>query len=335
VSRWRPTRRWVAPRVVRASVELVPGRPFLGAPGTQKRERAGGGAWRLLAALTALWPWWTLSVLGTGLGFLVGSVFRIRRGHVEQGMRRAGVSEPPREARAMYRALATSALELLHVAGRGARASDRVHIEALSAERWRAVVAGGRGVVVAASHTGNWDLAACAVAADIELLVVTKRLRARALDAFWQSMRARQGVRLIDADGALTEGRAVLARGGAVAMMIDQVPPRRRQGIVVEFLGCPALVDRAPAVLAAASGAPLVVAASRREPAGGQVLAVLDVLEPPARPSRAWIAYATAMATLRLEAFVRAHPSQWLWLHRRWKSLDPDPARTRLGARCP
>jgi KDO2-lipid IV(A) lauroyltransferase len=191
-------------------------------------------------------------------------------------------------------------------------------------------------VVVAASHTGNWDLAACAIARDVELAVVTKHLSARSLDAFWQATRAAHGVHLIDARGAMARGRDVLARGGVLAMIIDQVPASANHAVRVEFLGRSAFADRAPAALAARSGAPLVIAASRRE-AAGHVLEVLDVLEPPARAGRAWIDDATRASAHALDRFVRAHPSQWLWLHRRWKTPPgaPSAQSSEAGGRVP
>ena len=66
-----------------------------------------------------------------------------------------------------------------------------------------------------------------------------------------------------------------------------------------------------------------MVAAARRDDAGRQVLHVLDVLVPPPRPTRAWVLEATRTATRALDGFVRQHPSQWLWLHRRWKPSAP------------
>ncbi len=236
----------------------------------------------------------------------------------------AGVARPAERARAMYAALGASALELLWLARRGDEAVGRVVVDPASAEALAAARAEGRGVVLAASHTGNWDLAACGMAREGELLVVTKRLSLRSVDAFWQSTRAARGVQLTGARGALGRAREVLGRGGAVAMMIDQVP-EGRHAVPVEFLGRAALADRAPAVLAAASGAPLVVSAARRDGRGGHVLHVLAVLRPPprgaleAQQTRAWVGQATASATRALEGFVLAHPEEWLWLHRRWK----------------
>jgi len=264
-----------------------------------------------------------LRVLGALLGWLAGSVLRIRRRHVEASMRAAGIPRTAVEARAMYASLGVSAMEFLWMALRGRPALDRVRFDAASRVRWEDALGQGRGVVVAASHTGNWDMAACAVARDVELLVVTKHLRVRWLDRFWQSTRARLGVRLSDADGALARSRAVLRRGGVVAMMIDQVPLSPTHASPVSFLGQTAATDRAPAALAAWARVPLVVAAARRDEAGDHVLHVLDVVDVPARPSRAWVLETTRTATLALDAFVRAHPSQWLWLHRRWKPMLP------------
>jgi len=266
-------------------------------------------------------------VLGALLGILAGSVLRIRRAHVEGAMRAAGVAQPARQARGMYASLGASVFEFLWMALRGPRALEHAAIEQESETRWRAALGRGGGVVVAASHTGNWDLAACAIASRGELLVVTKRLSVGWLDRFWQSTRAALGVRLADASGALGPCRDVLRRGGAVAMMIDQVPSSPRHAVPVEFLGRPALADRAPAVLAASTGAPLVVAASRRDARGRHWLHVLEVLLPPPRPSRAWIDEATRRATQQLDLFVRAYPTQWLWMHRRWKPM--------LAAPCP
>ena len=157
---------------------------------------------------------------------------------------------------------------------------------------------------------------------------MTKHLHVGWLDRLWQGTRAALGVRLSDARGALARARATLERAGAVAMMIDQVPDHPRHAVPVAFLGRPALADRGPAALAASAGCPLVVAASRRDARGEHELCVLCVLVPPPRPGRAWVEEATRAATAALERFVRASPSQWLWLHRRWKPMLAAPCST-------
>jgi KDO2-lipid IV(A) lauroyltransferase len=292
---------------------------------------------RLLAALVGLLPWRAVAAFGAAVGWIAGSALRIRRAHVEASMRAAGFEHPGREARAMYRALGISAAELLWLgAPRNASRQRPATIDPASTEAWQRALSQGRGVVIAASHTGNWDLAACTIAREVELLVVTKQLTVRSLDRFWRSTRLARGVKLAGARGTLERSREVLRRQGAVAMVIDQVPDRRRHAIDVVFLGQHALVDRSPAALAAARRAPLIVAASRRDEQGQHVLQVLSLQIPPERPAarRAWVREATIAATRALDAFVRAHPDQWLWLHRRWKRLDPGPRAATLAGPC-
>jgi KDO2-lipid IV(A) lauroyltransferase len=294
-------------------------RGYGGSPGSA----TVGGPWQWLAEVVGALPWSLLPWLGGALGWIAGTALRIRRFHVEDGMRQAGIGAVARQANAMYRSLGTSVFEFLWLAARrGREATEHVSIDAESRVLWDRAVAGGRGVVVAASHTGNWDLAACAMARRLELLVVTKRLSIKTLDDFWQSTRARRGVTLAPPDGAMGRARAILRRAGAVAMMIDQVPACTRHATHVDFLGRAAWTERSAAALAARSGAPLVVAACRRHRGGRHVLYVLRVLWPPERALRAWVDRATAEATLALGDFVRAHPSDWLWLHRRWRTPE-------------
>jgi Kdo2-lipid IVA lauroyltransferase/acyltransferase len=105
------------------------------------------------------------------------------------------------------------------------------------------------------------------------------------------------------------------------------VPDRSAHAIAAPFLGADALVDRAPATLAWRAKATVVVVASARE-AGAHRLDVLGVFVP-SDDRATWIRDVTRAATTALDRFVRAHPSDWLWLHRRW-SL---PRSERLVAR--
>jgi Kdo2-lipid IVA lauroyltransferase/acyltransferase len=282
------------------------------------------GLLRALSWIVARLPDRAATALGRAVGWFAWRVLRYRRAHVEHAMGRAGIADVPAAARAMYRALGVSMVEVLSL-GSSRRATARVRIDPASLALWNAARARGRGVVVAGTHTGNWDLAACAMAQRDEILVVSKHLGVRWLDRFWQAARALRGVRLAYARGAFAAARRVLASGGTVVLMIDQVPIAERHGTLVDFLGCPALTDRSPAALAAVREAPLVVAAARRDGSGEQVLHVLEVLVPPSRAGRSWVEDATRRATRALDRFVRAHPDQWLWLHRRWGA--PRPAR--------
>jgi len=270
-----------------------------------------------LAKLVAFVPLRDLPLLGAPLAWLAGGVLRIRRSQVEAAMRLAGV--PEAAAAGMYRSLATGVMELLWLAGapRGSLA-QWVTIDPASRGRLDEALRPGRGAVIGASHTGNWELTACAMARFTRLSVLVKRVSVGAFDRFMRRVRTGYGVGLLEGRGALSRACRELEVGRAVALLIDQVPEREEHGDRVPFLGAGALVDRAPATLAAALGVPFIVTASLREADGRHALYVLSVKLPPARGRRAWAGQAMREATEELAAFVMAHPDQWLWLHRRW-----------------
>jgi KDO2-lipid IV(A) lauroyltransferase len=285
----------------------------------------------VLAAVVGRLPHAVRDRLGVGVGWFAGSVLRIRRSLVEAAMARAGVREPATIAARMYRDLGRGVFELLWLAGTSpnarATAVSRVTLEEDAVRTLDDAVARGP-VILFASHTGNWELAAAAAAQRLgargkRLAVVAKAMHARGVDAFLARLRERFSIRVVPPRGALTSTRQALAAGDVVVMPIDQVPDRAAHGVPVRFLQQDALADRAPATLAWRARATVLVVAAERGGDGHRVR-VLDMISPPsldaATNARDWIRETTARATSALEAFVERSPEAWLWLHRRWRS---------------
>ncbi len=304
------------------------------APPQRSTRRLGaepGPRWmRALAWLVARLPWAWLAPLGAALGFLAGSVLRIRRRHVEASLRAAGIGQAGAVARGVYASLGAGVFELLWLAGCPPEAlADRFTMAPEAAAALARAAARGRGVVVATAHTGNWDLCACGAArwfaehgAEVpaSLMVVTKRLSWKALDRYWQRLRAERGVVLVEPEGAVVAVREALAAGSAVALLVDQAPERATGVATLPFLGRPAKHDLAPALLALRAKVPILVMAGRREAGGRHRLELLDAIEVgEVGTGRGAAERATARIAGAVERFVRAYPEQWLWLHRRWK----------------
>jgi Kdo2-lipid IVA lauroyltransferase/acyltransferase len=270
-------------------------------------------------------PWSWMRALGAALGVLTGSILRIRRRHVETSLEAAGLS--PELAPRVYRSLGAGVFEILWLAGRPPEALDGCFTMSPEAGAAfdRALARGG--VVVATTHTGNWDLGACGAARwfsratrPARLLVVTKRLSWRALDRYWQRLRADRGVDLCEARGAVAAVQEALRAGQVVALLVDQAPERGSGVLTLPFLGRPARHDCAPALLAARARVPLLVMASARTAEGGHRLELLEEIDAAAlRGGRAAVEAAMGRIAAAVERFVRDHPEQWLWLHRRWK----------------
>ncbi|HEX4512781.1 MAG TPA: hypothetical protein VH054_04570, partial [Polyangiaceae bacterium] len=108
-----------------------------------------------LARATAAVPYGDLGVFGDALGAFVGSLLRVRRAHVESSMVRAEIADAEETARGMYASLGRSFVEVLWMSGGERDLSRLVRIDPRALAELRG------GAVLAASHTGNWEIASC------------------------------------------------------------------------------------------------------------------------------------------------------------------------------
>ncbi len=110
---------------------------------------------------------------------------------------------------------------------------------------------------------------------------------------------------------------SALKRNRLVALLIDQ--DAHDEGAFVPFFGQMASTPRGPAVFHLRTGAPLIFARSHRLSGERYRIKVtrIDTTNFPDPDSL------TAHMTGLLETAIRETPEQWLWLHRRWKTLPP------------
>lgn len=261
--------------------------------------------------------------LGEALGWLWYRMLPVRRSVVRTNLRRA-LALSPTEAepivRAMYLHLGRSFVELLRFGARPlpaglVHAEGRAHLEG--------ALAAGRGVLVLTAHLGNWELLVRAgTLADRPVSVITRRLRAGWAEAAWRALR-RDGPRLLPAGACARDVLAALARNEIVGFVLDQHCAAAR-AVRVPFFDRPAATDPDLVRLAALSGAPIVPVFTWREAEHHVVRVEPPVELPEAENARALRTAGTARCVARVEAAIRAHPEQWLWLHRRWK-VGPEP----------
>lgn len=179
------------------------------------------------------------------------------------------------------------------------------------------VLAPGRGLIILSAHLGSWDLLACAAArAGFDVCVVTRSLKQGALSEVWMEQRRACGVELIAARGG---GRSIvraLRRGAIVAMVLDQHQPG---GLVVPFFGRPAATSDAVARLARLSGAPVMPAFLMRAAGAHHLRLGAPIPLVSAAGAGEQLRRTTATYTAVIERAIRRDPTQWFWLHRRWK----------------
>ncbi len=179
----------------------------------------------------------------------------------------------------------------------------------------------GRGGIFVTGHMGNWELAAALVAArGLPMNVVARRIYLEPLDRRLVGIRSRMGVRTLYRDTSMRPMIRCLRENQFLGILPDQ-DVHKVGGIFVEFFGRPALTPVGPALLALASGAPLLLARDVRLPRGRHMITI----DPPVyadekAPKGQEIHRLVALYTRRLEEFVREYPGQWVWMHRRWRT---------------
>ena len=287
-------------------------------PGLGKRlqYRLEYAAFRALAALCRALPLETASRLSGGGWRLVAP--RLRRHARALGNLRLAFpekSEAEREAiaHAMWDNLGRTFAEAFHAAD--LFTSDRIIVDNPAA--LAAFLARGGGVVCA-PHLGNWELiAAAAVRGGANAAGTYQKIKNPLVDAYVLSLRLARHPGGLFAKSPAMPRKALrhVSKGGVLFIAADL---RNAQGLPVPFFGRPAPSTLFPAMIARSVGAPLAVSCVVREGEARFRLKFETIDVPSSQDRGADIAAATALVQAAIERFVRAHPGQWMWAHRRW-----------------
>ena len=238
-------------------------------------------------------------------------------------IRSAFPDKSPSECRAIaVRSLANvlkTAVEMIRAPKLTREWMDRHVVDGkLYKDRLQEYVDEGRGVVIMVPHSGNWYMAAWAMAAyGLPLFAIAAKQRNPKIDAWMK--RQYGSVEVLERGSArtLVEIKEKLRSGRAFAILPDLRVPQR--DVEVDFLGGKANVSHAGAMFAVRCGCPVVVAMMRRE-RGRHVFDHIGTLRPDANAPdrRAEAARLTKEAMSMIDGRLKAHPEDWYWYNKRW-----------------
>lgn len=282
---------------------------------------------RMIQVLARALPQRFALVCGRSLGRL-GWALGVRRRVCEENLTRAMSDQvSAKELRHIgigaYEHLAIVALEffrLLHLS----ETQRRGLLEIEGIEHLRQARERGRGAIVVTGHYGNWEvLGACAVAHGFPATVVAQRLRNPRIDRFLWQAREAMGMHSLERGMALRGVAEHLEANRLVAFLSDQ--DARRRGTFAPFFGIPASTPKGAAQLALRHRVPFIPFFGMRLPDGRHRMVVHPPLEPPAQVAEEEAVHSLmSRFNVLLEEAIREQPSQYLWLHRRWKTSAPE-----------
>jgi KDO2-lipid IV(A) lauroyltransferase len=285
---------------------------------------------RILVALPRLLPFRAAVKLTGLLGVFAFDVFRIRRRVTLENLELAfgdllSARERERIGRRSYVNFAKSMVEFASF-GRLSRKRLTDLVSFTGVEHLDEALSRGRGVMAVTGHFGSWELLGAATVAygyPADFLVGDQSNKL--VDHLMNDLRREGGIGVI--------ARGIAARGvfeslkdnKIVALLSDQ--DARRAGIFVDFFGTPASTYPGAAQFAYRMRCPIICCyiVRRDDESHEGVFRPLIEVRPEADKQEE-VRRLTAAYTKEIERFVREHPEQYFWAHKRWKTKPSDAA---------
>ena len=187
-------------------------------------------------------------------------------------------------------------------------------------ERAKWLMQEGKGLLMVAAHYSNFEILSYILSVfGFNIYSIARPLDNKYISNYLYGVRERLGQKIINKKGASAIMDEITDKGATLCFVADQ--DAGRKGIFVDFFGRKASTYKSIALLAITNNIPIGVGYSRR--VGNRFyfeIGVNRIIFP-----EEWaekddpVKWVTQEYTRAIEEFVREDPSQYWWLHRRWK----------------
>jgi len=187
------------------------------------------------------------------------------------------------------------------------------------------VHAEGRAVIYVTTHYCSWELGGASLGAFVEpLAAVYKKLKNEAYQDWLLDARASFGNTNLEKSNVVKPLIRLIKKGGASGLLID-TNINEREGLMVEFMGKPIRQTSTPAYLARKFNAAIIPVTMRTDDEENYTLMLFDEIPVEKTDNEADdILKATQLQADWLTSIITKEPKFWFWLHRRWKSDNPE-----------
>lgn len=187
-------------------------------------------------------------------------------------------------------------------------------------EHLKAAYQRGKGVICLVPHMSSWEFAAITPPMlGYSTSAASKAMKMELLEWLMVKFRTRRGMKNITREGSYQALTEVLKRGECLIIMTDQ--DTRVKGIFVDFLGKTAYTPLGASRLLADTDAALVPMAMTRREDGDYLFTIYPELPATKTGDQAQdLMTNTINQNKILGEMIRKNPTQWVWMHQRWKT---------------
>ena len=293
---------------------------------------------RTLIGITWYLPFEIKSSIGAIGGFISFLIFKNDRLRAMENFRFAlGIKFSENEIRKIVRTafinLGRNALEALHIP-RLNLSNFKNYITFEGLEHLEEGFKKGKGIVVITGHIGNWELfSTTASMIGYPVTIIARRYSNPWIDRMIKKFRASQGTNVIIRKKGyesqmMKEAIKALRQNGSLGLLIDQYT--RKGSVCVDFFGKPATAPVGPAIFASRTGATVLPGCIIRKNKYRHIVRFYPPAEVVNTGDREKDIYTnTANFTKAIEIMIREYPSQWVWMHDRWKMKTQHSGQTK------
>ena len=222
--------------------------------------------------------------------------------------------------RRSFEHLAMLAIDVLFTPRLVGKYNWRCYSRYKNTERVKWLIHEERGLLLVTAHYANFEIIGYLLGLfGFNIYSIARPLDNKFINRYLYGVRRRVGQRIIDKKGAAELMDKLVSNGATLCFIADQ--DAGRKGVFVDFFGRLASTYKSIGLLAITENIPIGVGCSRR--IGNRFffeISVNRIIFP-----NEWadkddpLKWVTAEYTKAIEQFVREDPTQYWWLHRRWK----------------
>ncbi len=279
-----------------------------------------------LLYLISLLPFWLLYMLSDCFYVLLYYIIKYRRQVVYENLLRAFPEKTEDERRVIEKQyfrhlgdLVVENVKMLTISKKDVLKRVLVPNPELITD----IFAGGKSVIGALGHYGNWELNGLRFSLLFKerRIIVYKPLSDKYFDKAFINMRARFGVTLVAMKNTMRTLVKYRNERTVTVMVGDQTPSRSEISYFTEFLNQPTAVFLGVEKLAKLTDSAVVFCDIKRLKRGYYQCTFVPLFTEPKLTAEYEITNAHVQY---LEQVIRQEPQYWLWSHRRWKFKPED-----------